>query len=192
MKLIIQIPCFNEAEALPRTVADLPRQVAGFDTVEYLVIDDGSSDDTAGAARACGVHHLVSLPGHQGLARAFLAGVLACLERGADVIVNTDADNQYDARNLPGLVAPLLSGRADLVVGARPIAKIQHFFLTKRLLQKLGSRVVRALSGADVQDAPCGFRAMTARGGACAWRCSARLPTRWKPLSRRARPACAS
>ena len=161
MKLIIQIPCFNEAEHLPQSVADLPRHLAGFDSVEYLAIDDGSDDGTADVARACGVHHVVSLAGHQGLARAFLAGVLGALERGADVVVNTDADNQYDARSLPDLVAPILAGRADLVIGARPIATMRHFSWVKRRLQRLGSRVVRILSGANVEDAPCGFRAMT-------------------------------
>lgn len=161
MKLLIQVPCFNEAETLPATLAALPRQVAGFDAVEVLVVDDGSSDGTADVARAHGAHHVVSLPGHQGLARAFVAGLLACLERGADVIVNTDADNQYDARCIPDLVAPLLAGRADLVIGARPIVTMAHFSPVKRLLQRLGSQVVRALSGATVDDAPSGFRAMT-------------------------------
>lgn len=161
MKLIIQVPCFNEAEALPQALADLPRQVPGFDAVELLVIDDGSRDGTAAVARTCGADHVVALPGHQGLARAYLAGVLACLERGADVIVNTDADNQYDARGVPALVAPLLAGEADLVIGARPIAEMAHFSPAKRLFQRLGSWVVRALSGVEVADAPCGFRALT-------------------------------
>ena len=191
MKLIIQIPCFNEVECLARTVADLPRELPGFDAVEYLVIDDGSSDSTVKVAHACGVHHVVSLPGHQGLARAFLAGILGCLERGADVIVNTDADNQYDARSLPNLVAPILAGRADLVIGARPIAIMRHYSLTKRFLQWLGSRVVRVLSSADVQDAPSGFRAMT-REAALRVAVSARSPIHWRRLSRPVRPGCAS
>jgi len=161
MKLLIQIPCFNEAATLPATLADLPRALPGFDAVEVLVIDDGSGDGTAEVARASGAHHVVILPGHQGLAKAFLAGVLACLERGADVIVNTDADNQYSAASLPALVAPILACDADLVVGARPIGTMAHFSPFKRMLQWLGSRAVRALSGADVRDAPSGFRAMT-------------------------------
>lgn len=161
MKLIIQIACFNEADTLPRTLADLPRQVPGFTSVEYLVIDDGSSDGTAAVARSNGVDYVVSLPGHQGLARAFLAGVLAGLERGADVIVNTDGDNQYNARSLPDLVAPIVAGQADMVIGARPIWSIKHFSFLKRILQRLGSRVVRALTGVHVLDAPCGFRALT-------------------------------
>jgi glycosyltransferase involved in cell wall biosynthesis len=161
MKLIIQIPCLNEAETLPATVADLPRQVQGFEAVEWMVVDDGSTDGTAEVARALGVDHVVRMNGNQGLARAFMAGLVAATERGADVIVNTDADNQYCAADLGALVAPIVAGRADIVIGARPIKAIRHFSPAKRLLQVLGSRVVRALSGADVGDAPSGFRAMT-------------------------------
>lgn len=161
MKLIIQIPCFNEEQVLPVTLSHLPRQVEGFDVVEWLVVDDGSRDGTSEVARRCGVDHVVRLPRNRGLARAFLAGLEAGLAAGADVIVNTDADNQYDARDLPKLVAPILSGEADLVVGARPIDGIAHFSPVKRLLQKLGSAVVRLVSGTRVPDAPSGFRAMT-------------------------------
>jgi glycosyltransferase involved in cell wall biosynthesis len=161
MKLIIQIPCWNEAEQLPTTVAALPRTVAGFDVVEYLVIDDGCSDETAKLARDAGVHHVVPLQTHQGLARAFIAGIEACVAQGADVIINTDADNQYDASNIPHLVAPILARQADLVIGSRPISTNPHFSRVKRWLQCLGSAVVRFLSGVPVRDAPCGFRAMT-------------------------------
>jgi glycosyltransferase involved in cell wall biosynthesis len=161
MKLVIQIPCFNEAEVLPLTLSQLPRSVAGFDSVEWLVVDDGSRDGTGQVARRCGVDHVVTLPRNRGLARAFLAGLEAALAAGADVIVNTDADNQYDARDLPKLAEPILRGEADLVVGARPIGDIAHFSLTKRALQKIGSAVVRVVSGTRVPDAPSGFRAMT-------------------------------
>ncbi|HXG09232.1 MAG TPA: glycosyltransferase family 2 protein [Gemmataceae bacterium] len=161
MKLIIQIPCWNEAQTLPQTIAGLPRQVEGFDTVEILVIDDGSTDGTATVARALGVDHIIRLNGHQGLARAFMAGLAAATDRGADVIVNTDADNQFDARDLPALVQPILEGRADLVIGARPIQIIRYFSPLKRFLHRLGNQVIRALSSAAVADAPCGFRALT-------------------------------
>ena len=160
MKLIIQIPCFNEEEILPVTLADLPREVAGFDTVEWLVIDDGSTDDTVEVAKAHGVDHIVSHPHNKGLAQAFMTGIEASLRLGADVIVNTDADNQYDAGNIPDLVAPILSKQAQLVVGARPIAEIAHFSATKKLLQRLGSWVVGLASGVRIPDAPCGFRAI--------------------------------
>ena len=160
MKLVIQIPCLNEAEHLPTTLADLPRSVPGFDTVEWLVIDDGSTDDTSGVARAHGVDHIVRLPYNQGLAKAFVAGLQEALRVGADVIVNTDADNQYDASSIPDLVAPILSGRARIVVGARPIDTIEHFSFLKRRLQKLGSWVVKKASGTDITDAPSGFRAI--------------------------------
>lgn len=161
MKLIIQIPCFNEAESLPITLADLPRQIPGFDRVEVLVIDDGSTDETVRVARRHGVDHVVGFRKNQGLARTFMLGIQACLERGADVIVNTDADNQYVGADIPKLVQPILEGRADLVIGARPIVDIQHFSPVKKLLQRFGSWVVRWVSGTDVADAPSGFRAIT-------------------------------
>ena len=159
MKLIIQIPCLNEAEGLPVTLADLPREVAGFDTVEWLVIDDGSTDGTADIARAHGVDHVVRHPVNRGLARAFMTGLEASLAEGADVIVNTDADNQYRASCIPALVEPILAGRAQMVVGARPIANIPTFSPLKKMLQRLGSWTVRVASGTNVPDAPSGFRA---------------------------------
>jgi glycosyltransferase involved in cell wall biosynthesis len=162
MKLIIQIPCFNEEATLPATLSDLPRSLPGVDRVEWLVVDDGSSDRTAEVARELGVDHVVRLPYNQGLARAFMAGLVAAVERGADVIVNTDADHQYRGADVARLVAPVVEGHADIVVGARPIATISHFSPLKRLLQRLGSRVVRGLSGTAVRDAPSGFRAFSA------------------------------
>jgi glycosyltransferase involved in cell wall biosynthesis len=161
MKLIIQIPCFNEAEALPVTLATLPRSVPGCDTVEWLVIDDGSSDGTADVARRLGADHVVRFPGNRGLASAFMAGLEACIANGADVIVNTDADNQYDARDIATLVQPIVEGKAEFIIGARPIEDIRHFSWVKRRLQSLGSRVVRLASRTEVADAPSGFRAMT-------------------------------
>jgi glycosyltransferase involved in cell wall biosynthesis len=161
VKLIIQIPCYNEAGTLSIALAALPREVAGFDTVEWLIIDDGSQDDTAGSASACGVDHIVRFTRNQGLAAAFLAGLDACLAAGADVIVNTDADNQYDATFIPALTAPILAGKADMVIGARPIGSIEHFSGLKKRLQNLGSWVVRAASNTSVPDAPSGFRAMS-------------------------------
>ena len=165
MKLIIQIPCFNEAATLGVTLGLLPRKVAGFDSVEWLVVDDGSSDDTAAVAKAHGADHVVRHTRNQGLARAFMTGLDACLSRGADVIVNTAADNQYNADDIPALVAPILGGAADIVVGARPIETIEHFSLAKKLLQKLGSWVVRVASSTEIPDAPSGFRALS-RGAA--------------------------
>jgi len=132
MKLVIQIPCWNEADTLPTTVTALPRAVEGFDEVELLVIDDGSSDGTANVAWGCGVDQVVRLKAHQGLARAFLAGLTAAVEAGADVILNTDADNQYHAADIPRLVRPILAGQADIVIGARPIGTIAHFSPLKR------------------------------------------------------------
>lgn len=161
-KLIIQVPCYNEEQMLGTTLASLPRRVAGFDSVEFLVIDDGSRDRTVEVARRAGAHHIVSLPHNQGLARAFMAGVEASLKAGADVIVNLDADNQHDASSIPDLVAPILDGSAQIVIGARPIATISEFSLAKKLLQRVGSAVVRFASGTRIPDAPCGFRALHA------------------------------
>ena len=159
MKLIIQIPCFNEEETLPRTLAELPRSVEGFDAVEWLVIDDGSTDRTVAVAREHGVDHLVRLTGNRGLANAFQAGLDGALKLGADVVVNTDADNQYRAADIPKLVAPILAGNADLVVGDRRTQSIEHFSGPKKLLQRLGSWVVRRASGTNVPDTTSGFRA---------------------------------
>lgn len=161
MKLIIQIPCFNEEASLAETLSCLPRSVTGFDAVEWLIIDDGSTDGTVEVARTGGVDHIVQFPFNRGLAKAFVAGIERGLEEGADVIINTDADNQYDASDIPALVRPILERRADLVVGSRPIRTIDHFSPTKKLLQRLGSWVVRFTSGADVADAPSGFRALS-------------------------------
>ena len=161
MKLIIQIPCYNEAATLPVALAALPRKVAGFDTVEWLVIDDGSTDDTVAVAQANGVDHIARHTRNQGLARGFMTGLDACLSLGADVIVNTDADNQYNAGDIPSLIQPILEHRAEIVVGARPIKTIEHFSTIKKVLQKLGSWVVRVASKTDIPDAPSGFRAMS-------------------------------
>jgi len=161
LKLIIQIPCYNEAGTLAIALAALPRKVQGFEFVEWLIIDDGSTDDTVAVALANGVDHVVKHTSNQGLARGFMSGIGACLRLGADVIVNTDADNQYNADDIPQLLAPILEGRADLVVGSRPISTIEHFSLLKKLLQKLGSWVVRVASKTDIPDAPSGFRAMS-------------------------------
>lgn len=160
-KLIIQIPCFNEEQTLGIALAALPREVPGFDVVEWLVIDDGSRDRTADVARENGVDHIVRIPTNRGLANGFRTGLRACVRLGADVIVNTDADNQYCADDIPLLTAPILAREADIVVGARPIADTAHFSWRKKLLQKLGSWVVRLVSRTDVADAPSGFRAMS-------------------------------
>ena len=159
MKLIIQIPCYNEAETLEQTIRDLPVTVPGFDCVEYLVIDDGSRDGTVDEARRLGVHHVVRHPTNLGLARAFQTGVDACLRFGADVIVNTDADNQYPGRYIEQLTAPVTARVADVVVADRQTDEIEHFSFLKRRLQKFGTSVVRSLSGTDIADAPSGFRA---------------------------------
>ncbi len=161
MKLIIQIPCYNESKTLPVTLSELPREVEGFDSVEWLVIDDGSTDNTVQVAKKHGVDHIVSHTKNQGLARTFMDGVEACLNLDADVIVNTDADNQYNADDIPALVEPILNNEADIVVGARPIKRIGHFSPLKKLLQKLGSWVVRKVSKTDIPDAPSGFRAFS-------------------------------
>ncbi len=160
-KLIIQIPCYNEEATLGIALDALPREVAGFDIVEWLIIDDGSTDGTIEVARKHGVDHVVELGVHRGLAKGFMAGLDASLAAGADVIVNTDADNQYEAQDIPKLVAPILAGEAEIVVGARPITQIEHFSPIKKLLQKLGSWVVRMASNTDIPDAPSGFRAMS-------------------------------
>lgn len=161
MKLIIQIPCLNEAKTLGIALAELPRSVPGIDKVEILIVDDGSTDDTVAVARAAGVDHIVRHPANFGLARAFMTGLDASLKLGADIIVNTDADNQYCAADIPALVAPILEGRAEYVIGTRPIARIEHFSPVKKFLQKLGSYVVRRISGTQVEDAPSGFRALS-------------------------------
>jgi len=159
MKLIIQIPCFNEEQTLPATLADLPSTVEGFDVTEYLIIDDGSSDRTIEVAREHGVHHVVKLVKNRGLARAFMAGLEECLRQGADVIVNTDGDNQYRGECIQSLVKPILDGETQIVVGARPISEIESFSPVKKALQYLGSWVVKVASGAKIPDAPSGFRA---------------------------------
>lgn len=161
MKAIIQIPCFNEGDTLPQVIADLPRELPGFSRVEYLVIDDGSTDGTAEVARRLGVHHVVRHRRNRGLARAFRTGLDAALRAGADVIVNTDGDNQYCADDIAALVRPIVEGRADVVVGDRQTARLSHFSPMKKLLQRLGTFVVRQLSGTDVRDAVSGFRALS-------------------------------
>ena len=159
MKCIIQIPCYNEAETLVETVAELPRSVPGVDTLEIMIIDDGSEDETVSVAKSLGITHIVRHPRNRGLARAFQTGLDACLRLGADIIVNTDADNQYPGRYIPDLVAPILAHEADIVISDRQVAKIEHFSPLKRALQKLGSWTVRTVSGTDVPDAASGFRA---------------------------------
>lgn len=159
MKLIIQIPCYNEAQSLPQTVADLPSQVPGINCIETLVIDDGSSDDTVAVAHSLGITHIVQHRKNMGLARAFQTGLDAALRLGADIIVNTDADNQYPGRYIPELVAPVLAGTADIVIANRQVDNIEHFSPFKKFLQKLGSWTVRTVSGTTVPDAVSGFRA---------------------------------
>ena len=159
MKLIIQIPCLNEEQTLPLTLADLPRELDGFDEVEWLIVDDGSTDRTVEVAREHGVDHIVRLTNNKGLASGFQAGVDACLKLGADVIVNTDADNQYHGGDIEKLVRPILEGRADMVVGDRQVMTIEHFSPLKKMLQRLGSWVVRQASSTSVPDTTSGFRA---------------------------------
>ncbi len=159
MKLIIQIPCLNEEATLPATLADLPRGIEGIDEIELLVIDDGSTDHTVEIARENGVDHIVRLTNNKGLAAGFQAGLDACLKLGADVVVNTDADNQYRGEDVAKLVAPILAGEADMVVGDRQVAQIEHFSGPKKGLQRLGSWVVRRLSGTEITDTTSGFRA---------------------------------
>jgi len=159
MKLIIQIPCYNEEESLPRAFADLPRQIEGIDSIEYLIINDGSTDGTIDVARELGIHHIISFKQNKGLARGFMAGIDACLRLGADIIVNTDADNQYNGEDIKKLVEPILNHRSDIVIGERPIAQTEHFSWMKKRCQSIGSLAVRIASQTDVPDAPSGFRA---------------------------------
>jgi len=161
MKLIIQIPCYNESETLPQTINDLPKTVPGFDEIEYLVIDDGSTDRTAQIAKSLGVHHIVRMPRNRGLAVAFEKGLQTAVQLGADVIVNTDGDNQYPGGYITDLVRPILDGEADMVIGDRQVETVPHFSRFKVFLQKLGSRIVRWSSGTDVPDATSGFRAFS-------------------------------
>ena len=167
MKLVIQIPCYNEEETIGITLSGLPRQLPGIDIIEWLIIDDGCNDNTAATALSHGVDHVVSLPRHQGLSRAFMAGLEASVETGADIVVNMDADNQYRADDIPNLVAPILSGDAEIVIGARPISEIKHFSFIKKMLQRLGSWVVRRASNTDIPDVTSGFRAFSR--GAATW-----------------------
>lgn len=161
MKLIIQIPCYNEAQVLPKTLSQLPRAIDGFERVEILVVDDGSTDNTPAAAREAGADHIVHLSRHLGLAQAFTQGLDACLRLGADVIVNTDADNQYKAADIEKLVQPILAGEAEMVIGDRGVGTVAHFPAHKRALQTLGSKVVSATAGFNIPDATSGFRAIT-------------------------------
>jgi len=160
-KLIIQIPCYNEEEQLPATLADLPRQIPGVEAIETLVIDDGSTDRTAEVAASLGVDHIVRFPQNLGLARAFAAGIDAALRLGADIIVNTDADNQYRGEDIARLIEPIMKGEAEMVVGDRNPAALEHFSPAKRILQRLGSWVVRRLSGTAIPDTTSGFRALS-------------------------------
>ncbi len=161
MKLIIQIPCYNEAETLEIALNDLPRSIEGIDEIEYLIIDDGCTDDTVAVAKRWGVHHVVSFAQNKGLAKGFMAGLEACLKNGADIIVNTDADNQYCADDIPKLIRPILEHKADIVIGERPIDQTEHFSWIKKKLQHFGSWVVRKASDTDIPDAPSGFRAFS-------------------------------
>ena len=161
MKLIIQIPCYNEAETLKIALDDLPKELNGVDTIEYLIINDGSRDDTVKVAKEWGVHHVVSFKQNKGLAKGFMAGLDGCLRNGADIIVNTDADNQYNAEDIQKLIDPILNGQADMVIGARPIDDTEHFSWIKKKLQHFGSFVVRKASNTNIPDAPSGFRALS-------------------------------
>jgi glycosyltransferase involved in cell wall biosynthesis len=161
VKLIIQIPAYNEAELLPTTVHALPKELPGIDQIEILVVDDGSTDSTAEVAKSLGVHHVVRLPRHMGLAGAFVVALESCLKFGADLIVNTDADNQYNAGDIQHLIEPITNGQADIVIGDRGIAKLGSFSTSKRLLQRFGSWVIAQASGADTPDATSGFRAIS-------------------------------
>jgi glycosyltransferase involved in cell wall biosynthesis len=160
-KLIIQIPCFNEERTLPETIGDLPDKIEGIDTIETLIIDDGSTDRTVEVAKELGVNHIIQNTNNRGLARSFRKGLDACLRLGADIIVNTDGDNQYAGSDIPKLVQPIIDGKAEIVIGDRQTHKIKHFSKFKKFLQKLGNRVVRQLSGTDIPDVVSGFRAIS-------------------------------
>lgn len=160
-KLIIQVPAYNEEATLAIALKNLPKSIPGIDIIETLIIDDGSQDATVQVAKECGVNHIVSFTKNRGLAQAFMAGIEGCLRNGADIIVNTDADNQYDANDIPKLIQPILNHEADIVIGERPIAQIRHFSPIKKLLQKLGSFVMRRVSNTSIPDAPSGFRAIS-------------------------------
>lgn len=159
MKLMIQIPCYNEEETLPITFKQLPKHIEGIDTIEYLIINDGSQDHTVEVAKKLGVHHIIDMPNNRGLAKGFMAGIQACLSLGADIIVNTDGDNQYSGYDIKKLVQPILDGRAEIVIGDRETDSIEHFSPLKKKLQKLGSEVVRKASNTNVVDTTSGFRA---------------------------------
>lgn len=161
MKLVIQIPCYNEEKSLPVTLADLPKHINGVDEIEVLIINDGSTDKTVQAAKEHGIKHIVEMPHNCGLAKAFVAGINSSLALGADIIVNTDADNQYCASDIEKLIQPILNKEADIVIGSRPVSQIEHFSPLKKLLQKLGSCVMRMVSSTSVEDAPSGFRAFS-------------------------------
>lgn len=161
MKLVIQIPCYNEEKSLPITLNDLPKHIDGIDEIEVLIIDDGSKDRTVEVAKELGVNNFVEMPHNSGLAKAFVAGINKALEIGADIVVNTDADNQYCAADIEKLVKPILAGEADIVIGSRPVSEIEHFSPLKKMLQKLGSGVMRLISSTKVEDAPSGFRAFS-------------------------------
>ena len=163
MKLIIQIPCYNEEYTLPQTLKDLPNFIEGIDEIEYLIIDDGSTDNTVRVAKELGIHHVVSFKQNKGLAAGFMAGIDACLRLGADIIVNTDADNQYSGNDIKNLIKPIIDGDYDIVIGSRPIDDTEHFSEKKKVFQHLGSWVVRKASNTDIPDAPSGFRAYSRR-----------------------------
>jgi glycosyltransferase involved in cell wall biosynthesis len=162
MKLIIQIPCYNEEQTLPAVIADLPQEIRGIDTIEYLIIDDGSKDKTVEVAKSLGIHHILELGSNQGLAKAFMKGIAFSLQQEADIIVNTDGDNQYKAEYIKDLIKPILENKADIVIGARPIEHVKEFSWLKKKLQRLGSWIVRNFSGTDVPDTTSGFRAYSA------------------------------
>ena len=161
MKLIVQIPCFNEEASLPQTIKDIPRKIPGVDTIEILIIDDGSTDKTVETARGCGVDHIIRNTKNKGLAQSFIAGLDACLRLGADIIVNTDGDNQYRGQDIPKLIEPIMKGEADFVIGDRQTDRIDHFSKGKKRLQKIGSFIVRILSKTEVPDVVSGFRAIS-------------------------------